>query len=86
MNEVQLIYQTYATKIHTYNIDDSVYAEYLDYCKDYKLDFNKQASFIEFLRDSDLNYDIDYEEVDEILEGTTGINKIIEKVNDYTRN
>lgn len=87
MNKIELTYRIEGYKTLTYNLDDSIYIEYINYCEDQNMDSTSSSTFIRFLYDSGLEFDEDYEIIDEILEDyTNSVFKFIEKANDIKRN
>ncbi len=87
MNKIELTYRIEGYKTLTYNLDDSIYTEYLDYCEENNMDANNSSTFIRFLYDSGLEFDEDYEITDENLEDyNKEVFKFIEKANDIKRN
>ncbi len=87
MNKIELTYRIEGYKTLTYNLDDFIYIEYINYCEDQNMDSTSSSIFIRFLYDSGLEFDEDYEIIDEILEDyTNSVFKFIEKANDIKRN
>lgn len=86
MNKIELTYRIEGYKTLTYNIDDSIYQEYLNYC-DNNMDSTSSSTFIRFLYESGIEFYEDIEITDEILDDYTHeVFKFIEKANDIKRN
>lgn len=87
MNKIELTYRIEGYKTLTYNIDDSIYQEYLDYCENNNMDSTSSSTFIRFLYESGIEFYEDIEITDEILDDYTHeVFKFIEKANDIKRN